>query len=73
MNLIMNAVMAEAKAKEAKAVANLNNYVINAAGVGEHPDVVAECVKLVKEIAEARELAETVNRLLNESKQNSNQ
>jgi ribosomal protein S16 len=73
MNLIMNAVMAEAKAKEAKAVANLNTYMATPAGVGEHPDIVTECSKLIKEIAEARELADTVNRLLTESKQNNNQ
>jgi hypothetical protein len=66
--LIMNAVIAEANAKEAKAVANLNNYMQNAVGVGEHPDVVAECVKLVKEVAEARELRETVNSLVEQSK-----
>ena len=65
--LIMNAVIAEANAKEAKAVANLNNYMSNSVAVGEHPDVVEECKKLVKEIAEARELRETVNSLIEQS------
>ena len=52
--LIVQALMLEAQAKEAKALANLQNYMSNAAGIGEHPDVVEECSKLVKEIAEAK-------------------
>ena len=66
--LIMNALMKEAEAKEAKAVANLQNYMSSAVGIGEHPDVVAECMKLVKDIAEAREIAETVTSLTIQSK-----
>jgi|TARA_R110001592_G_scaffold318335_1_gene595403 hypothetical protein len=62
--LIMNALIAEANAKEAKAIANLQNYLSNAVGVGEHPDIVEECMKLVKDIASAKEIKETVNSLL---------
>ena len=65
--LIMNAVLKEAEAKEAKAVANLQNYMTNSAGIGEHPDIVTECSKLIKDIAEARELASTVNSLIETS------
>jgi hypothetical protein len=65
--LIMNALLAEANAKEAKAIANLNAYMTNAAGIGEHPDVVAECSKLVKDIAEAKEIRQTINNLIEES------
>ena len=65
--LIMKALLAEAAAKETKAVANLQNYMSNAVGIGEHPDVVAECMKLVKDIAEAREIKETVNSLIEQS------
>ena len=69
--LIMNALIAEANAKEAKAVANLQNYMSNSVGVGEHPDVVAECKKLVMEIADARELRETINEMIeNNNKKN---
>jgi len=53
---ILDAIKADASAKEAKALANLNNYLTNGVGVGEHPDVVTECVKLVKEVAEAQEV-----------------
>ena len=62
--LIVQALMLEAQAKEAKALANLQNYKSNAVGIGEHPDVVEECSKLVKEIAEAKEMAETLKTIV---------
>ena len=65
--LIMNALIAEADAKETKAIANLQNYMSTSVGIGEHPDIVEECSKLVKDIAGARELRETVKSLLEES------
>ena len=68
-NLIMNALLAEANAKETKAIANLQNYLSNPAGIGEHPDIVTECMKLIKDIAEAREIAETVNSFVTTDKQ----
>ena len=68
--LIMNALLAEANAKEAKAVANLQNYMSNPVGIGEHPDIVTECMKLVKDIAEAREIKETINSLVEQSNNN---
>ena len=68
--LIMNALVLDAQAKEAKAIANLQNYMTNAAGLGEHPDIVEECKKLVKDIAEAREMIDTVNSLIDESSNN---
>ena len=67
--LIMNAIIAEANAKEAKAIANLQNYMNNPAGIGEHPDIVAECSKLVKDIAHAREMRQTVHSIVNASNQ----
>ena len=65
--LIMNALVAEANAKEAKAIANLQNYMSNPVGIGEHPDIVTECMKLVKDIASAREVIETVNSIIEQS------
>jgi len=67
---IMNALLLDAQAQEAKAIANLQNYMTNSAGIGEHPDIVEECKKLVKDIAEARELAETVKSFLDEGSDN---
>jgi len=60
---IMKALLLEAEAQEAKAKVNLKNYFNNPVGIGEHPDIVTECRKLVKEIAEARELIETIKSL----------
>ena len=68
--LIMNALVLDAQAKEAKAIANLQNYMLNAAGIGEHPDIVEECKKLIKDIAEAREIIEIVNSLVDEGSNN---
>jgi len=62
--LIITALVKEAEAKEAKAIANLQNYLSNPAGIGEHPDIVEECMKLVKDIAEAREVAQTIKNLI---------
>ena len=60
---ILKALLAEAEAQETKAMVNLKNYLLHASGIGEHPDIVTECSKLVKEIASARELKETVKSL----------
>ena len=60
---ILAALLAEAEAQETKAAVNLKNYLLHSSGIGEHPDIVAECSKLVKQIAEARELKETVKSL----------
>ena len=43
------------QALKAKAETNLEIYLTNAAGIGEHPDVVGEIVALTKTITEADE------------------
>ena len=62
-NLIINALMTDAKAKEAKAIVILQNYFDNSAGIGEHPDIVEECSKQLKELADAREAIKLLNEL----------
>jgi len=69
--LIMNAILAEAAAKEAKAIANLQNYMANSVGVGEHPDVVSECTKLIEQISEARGIRDTI-KVISDSSNNQN-
>ena len=44
----------------AKHKQNVEVYLTYPVGIGEHPDIVIECEKLVKQIAEAREIKETV-------------
>ncbi len=52
---IVEALQAKYVASKLEAVANLKNYVENPAGIGEHPNIVEECDKLVKQIASANE------------------
>ena len=62
--LLLMAVEADVNAKRAKAVANLNVYMNNAGGIGEHPDVAGECVDLVQAIADADGVLETLRRIV---------
>lgn len=57
---ILEALFSIFDGEEKKAQANLTNYLNNAAGIGEHPDVVAEAKKLVEEIEHARHCREVV-------------
>ena len=63
-NVILNALLKEAQAKEAKAIALLQNYFSNSAGIGEHPDIVAECSKLLHDLQEARETIDILNSMV---------
>jgi hypothetical protein len=60
---ILDALAAIYVAEEKAAGANLNNYLNNAAGIGEHPDIVAETKKLVEKIGAARANRELVESL----------
>ena len=64
MNDFLESLKLDYEAQIKKAEANIKIYMKNTAGIGEHPDVVTECMKLVKDIAEAREIKETVNNLI---------
>lgn len=57
---IVEALHAKYQASKLEAVANLKNYVENPVGIGEHPNIVTECDKLVKQIASANEGLETL-------------
>ena len=50
---IVQALNAKYMSSKLEAVANLQNYLTNPAGIGEHPDIVAECDKLLKQISDA--------------------
>ena len=52
---LVKAALLHFRAVKARAEANLDVYLIGAAGVGEHPDLVEEVVKLTKTITEADE------------------
>ena len=55
MNKIKTAVLKHFEAVKARAEANLELYLQRSVGIGEHPDVVEEAIKLTKEIVEAEE------------------
>ena len=61
---LLIAALAQAKGQMEVHKANIQVYQSMPAGIGEHPDVVAECSKLVKEISDARELRDTVKSLI---------
>ena len=61
---IINALNAKFNADKLTAFANLTNSMNNSAGVGEHPDIVAEAEKLVAAIADADGKLQTLSELL---------
>jgi len=53
--LVLAATLRKFEAQRAEAEANLAIYLERAAGVAEHPDVVAEVANLIRQLAEADE------------------
>ena len=69
---IINALNAKFTADKLKAFANLTNYLNNPAGIGEHPDIVDECEKLVEAISSADGKLQTLSQLLPKNVDESN-
>ena len=65
MEIYVNALVKKCEADRATAVANLNTYLQNPVGVGEHPDVVGEMEKLLDAIAIADGKLEALKSLIN--------
>lgn len=53
-NVMYEAAKAEFTARKQKAMANLTVYLTNPVGIGEHPDLVSEVVKMTQELADAQ-------------------
>ena len=51
------------QAEKARSEANLEVYLKSSAGVGEHPDFVAEVINLTKAIAESEECIRVLNNI----------
>ena len=51
MEIYVNAIVKKCEADRAVAIANLNTYLTNPVGVGEHPDIIGEMDKLLDAIA----------------------
>ena len=58
---ILDAIAAHNVSKYRSAKANLDNYLTTPAGIGEHPDIVAEAIKLTTEMESAESNLETLN------------
>ena len=58
---IVDALQAKYIAQKLEAIANLQNYLSNSVGVGEHPNIVAECDKLVDIIGHANDKLDTLS------------
>ena len=62
-SLLITALQSHFKAKRDQAVAHLSIFVNNPIGVGDHQNVLKECVDLVEQIAAAEENLHVVQKL----------
>lgn len=63
MSLKIEALRAKYKAQRLEALATIQVYMENAAGIGEHPQIIEEMDKLVKSLAEANDCLEALNEI----------
>jgi hypothetical protein len=63
MNTLVKAAVKHGEAKVAHYRANLEVYINNPAGIGEHPDVAAEVIEIIKNIAEWEDFLRTAEDL----------
>ena len=69
MNLVIDALKAKYVAERLESIANLQTYLTSGVGVGEHPDIVQECDKLVAKISEAEGKLSTITALIEQSQE----
>ena len=60
--LLYNALKSRYEAQKAEALATLDVYYKNAAGIGEHPQVVEEMSKQLESLANAEDCLESLKR-----------
>ncbi len=69
-NKILRAIKANFFSRKESAEANLTIYLNNPSGIGEHPAVVEEMVKMIEEIEHAQGCLDIVENIINKSKIN---
>ena len=69
--LIIDALVAKYNAQIAEGRANLQNYFSNPAGIGEHPNIVEECDKLISQIGSAQDKLQTLEKIVKEGNESS--
>ena len=52
-NVMYDALKAQFEAKKQEALANLTVYLSHPVGIGEHPSIIAEMVKLTQQLSDA--------------------
>ena len=62
---IIAACRAKFEADRTEGLANLSIYLNSPIGVGEHPNIIADCVKLIEQISTAEENLKTMEKLFN--------
>jgi hypothetical protein len=61
--LIITALQSHFKAKRDEAVAHLSVFISNPVGVGDHQNLLKECIELVEKVSSAEESMRVVNKL----------
>ena len=64
-NQILDALEAQYKAQKMKNEVLLQNYLENSAGIGEHPDIIEECSKIIEAISSANDNLSTIIEMRN--------
>ena len=63
MDLKVDALRAKYQAEKLEAIATLEVYVKNAAGIGEHPQIIEEMAPLVEKVANANDCLEALDEI----------
>ena len=63
MDLKVDALRARYTAEKLEAIATLEVYVKNAAGIGEHPQIIEEMATLVEKVANANDCLEALDEI----------
>ena len=63
MDLKVDALRAKYQAEKLEAIATLEVYVKNAAGIGEHPQIIEEMATLVEKVANANDCVEALDEI----------
>jgi hypothetical protein len=63
MDLKVDALRARYQAEKLEAIATLEVYVKNAAGIGEHPQIIEEMATLVEKVANANDCLEALDEI----------
>ena len=66
-NLKLEALRAKYNAQRLEAIATLEVYMSNAAGIGEHPQIIEEMDKLVQQVADADDCLEVIKKVFSEN------